>query len=53
MYVSVYSSVLSEYYIFVSVYCSVVTEYLRKDPFTEFLESFYFKRYLQWKFLEQ
>ncbi|KAK2143241.1 hypothetical protein LSH36_860g00003 [Paralvinella palmiformis] len=30
----------------------VVREYLSKEPFDEFLESMYFKRYLQWKWLE-
>ncbi|XP_076103818.1 G protein-coupled receptor kinase 5-like isoform X2 [Mytilus galloprovincialis] len=30
-----------------------VTEHLRRDPFSEFLESLFFKRYLQWKYLEQ
>ncbi|ESO95058.1 hypothetical protein LOTGIDRAFT_117728 [Lottia gigantea] len=33
--------------------CSeVLTEYLTSDPFNDFLESMYFKRYLQWKWLE-
>ncbi|XP_074640267.1 G protein-coupled receptor kinase 5-like [Tubulanus polymorphus] len=33
--------------------CSeVVQEYLRKQPFNDFLDSMYFKRYLQWKWLE-
>lgn len=30
----------------------VVKEFLSKEPFSEFLESMYFKRYLQWKWLE-
>ncbi|XP_064629953.1 G protein-coupled receptor kinase 5-like isoform X2 [Lineus longissimus] len=30
----------------------LVKDYLCKDPFNEFLESMYFKRYLQWKWLE-
>ncbi|XP_050396591.1 G protein-coupled receptor kinase 5 [Patella vulgata] len=33
--------------------CSeVLSEYLTTDPFNDFLESMYFKRYLQWKWLE-
>lgn len=30
----------------------VAKDYLSKQPFTEFLDSMYFKRYLQWKWLE-
>ncbi|KAK3094443.1 hypothetical protein FSP39_001792 [Pinctada imbricata] len=30
----------------------IITEYLSGEPFSEFLESMYFKRYLQWKWLE-
>ncbi|XP_023932119.1 G protein-coupled receptor kinase 5-like [Lingula anatina] len=30
----------------------VIKEWLSKEPFTEFLDSMYFKRYLQWKWLE-
>ncbi|ELT97717.1 hypothetical protein CAPTEDRAFT_149351 [Capitella teleta] len=30
----------------------VVRDYLSTDPFVEFLDSMYFKRYLQWKWLE-
>ncbi|XP_046372107.1 G protein-coupled receptor kinase 5-like [Haliotis rufescens] len=33
--------------------CSgVMEDYLNSEPFTEFLESMFFKRYLQWKWLE-
>ncbi|XP_067656914.1 G protein-coupled receptor kinase 5-like [Haliotis asinina] len=33
--------------------CSgVMKDYLNSEPFTEFLESMFFKRYLQWKWLE-
>ena len=28
-------------------------EYLSEQPFLDFLESMYFKRYLQWKWLER
>ncbi|KAJ8317080.1 hypothetical protein KUTeg_004984 [Tegillarca granosa] len=33
-------------------YINQVNDYLKGAPFEEFLESMYFKRYLQWKWLE-
>ncbi|XP_052251559.1 G protein-coupled receptor kinase 5-like isoform X3 [Dreissena polymorpha] len=35
-----------------STCCELVIDYLQKDPFQDFLDSIYFKRYLQWKWLE-
>ena len=32
---------------------SVVREYMCKEPFSDFLNSIYFRRYLQWKWLER
>lgn len=32
---------------------SVVKNYLASEPFSEFLQSMYFHRYLQWKWLER
>ena len=32
---------------------SIVKNYLANEPFSEFLESMYFHRYLQWKWLER
>lgn len=33
--------------------CSAVTNYLSDEPFQDFLDSMYFSRYLQWKWLER
>jgi len=33
--------------------CRMTKEYLSEQPFRNFLESMYFKRYLQWKWLER
>lgn len=30
----------------------LITEHLKNEPFKDFLDSMYFKRYLQWKWLE-
>ncbi|XP_052770643.1 G protein-coupled receptor kinase 5-like isoform X2 [Mya arenaria] len=35
-----------------SACAELVIEFLSKEPFQDFLESYYFKRYLQWKLLE-
>jgi len=35
------------------ILCRVTKEFLSKDPFNDFLTSMYFKRYLQWKWLER
>ena len=38
----------------VDVYISRMTkDHLSEQPFRDFLESMYFKRYLQWKWLER
>ena len=39
-------------YIFESSILRLVREYLSKEPFQEFLSSMYFKRLMQWKWLE-
>ena len=33
--------------------CRIVKDYLSKEPLNDFIESMYFKRYLQWKYLER
>lgn len=33
--------------------CRLVVDHLQKEPFQDFLDSIYFKRYLQWKWLER
>lgn len=53
------SNILSNIKLLLHLYASAVLfypretkEYLSGEPFAEFLESMYFKRYLQWKWLE-
>ena len=41
------------HYPFLCFHFRVVREYLSTEPFSDFLESMYFKRYLQWKWLER
>lgn len=39
--------------VFVFEFFRLITEHLKNEPFKDFLDSMYFKRYLQWKWLER
>lgn len=40
-------------FIFLSLWARSVHDYLKGDPFHEYLDSMYFDRFLQWKWLER